>query len=64
MFREGATTRLSQDMIQTHCGWSPLIGREVAVPADLVFVQGNLVAKEGVLQDDLLPGRHVLYARD
>jgi len=63
MFREGLTTRLSQEMITVHCGWSPFLGREIAVPPDLVVVQGRVAAEAGELRDDLPPGRMVHYGR-
>ncbi len=64
MFREGVTTRYTQEMVHNHCGWSPFLGREIGEPPDKVFVQGCLVSDAGVLQDELLPGRQVIYARD
>ena len=61
LFREGVTTKLTQDMITDHCGWSPFVGREVGVPPDLVVVGGRVAAREGVLMDDLQPGTAVRY---
>ncbi len=61
LFREGVTTKLTQDMITDHCGWSPFVGREVGVPPDLVIVGGRVAAREGVLMDDLQPGKPVSY---
>jgi dihydroorotase len=64
LFREGVTTRYTEEMVQTRCGWSPFIGKEIAVPPDRVYVQGRLASEKGVLQDDLPPGRQVVYIRD
>jgi dihydroorotase len=63
LIREGATTRYTQAMVQNHCGWSPYLGKEIAVPPDLVFVQGRRAAVSGELMADLHPGSHVSYDR-
>ena len=63
LFREGVTTKLVANMLNSHCGWSPFLGREVGVPPDVVIVQGNIVAEAGVLRDDLIPGRQVRYSQ-
>lgn len=59
MFREGLTTKLTQQMITAHCGWSPYLGREVGMSPDLVVVGGQVAAESGKLRDDLGPGRLV-----
>jgi len=61
LFREGVTTRLTQEMISCHCGWSPFLGREVGLPPDIVMVGGRVALREGVLMDDLQPGKAVQY---
>jgi len=64
MFREGLTTKLTQDMVTACCGWTPYIGREVGVPPDLVVVQGRVVSESGQLRDDLQPGQQIRFGRN
>jgi dihydroorotase len=62
MFREGDTMKLAQEMVTTHCGWSPFVGREVGVPPDFVMVNGHISARHGIIVDDAPLGRAVKYA--
>lgn len=62
MFREGVTTKLTQDMVTAHCGWSPFVGREVGVPPDFVMVNGHISARHGVVVEDSPVGRAVAYS--
>ena len=62
LFREGVTTKLTQDMVTSHCGWSPFVGREVGTPPDIVMVGGRIAAREGELMDGLEPANAVRYA--
>ena len=61
LFREGVTTKLTQDRFSRHCDWSPYVGREVGVPPDLVVVGGRVAARDGVLVDDLPAGKPVSF---
>jgi dihydroorotase len=63
MFREGLTTKLTQEMVTAHCGWTPYLGREVGLSPDLVVVGGRVAAESGQLRDDLQPGRLVGFGR-
>ncbi len=62
MFREGITTKMTQEMVTCHCGWSPFVGREVGVPPDFVMVNGHISARHGVVVEDAPLGRAVTYA--
>ena len=62
MFQEGVTTKLTQEMVTCHCGWSPFVGREVGVPPDIVMVNGHIGARKGVISDDLPKGNAVVYS--
>ena len=61
LFREGVTTKLTQEMVTCHCGWSPFVGREVGVAPDYVIVNGNISARGGVIMDDVPNGQAVRY---
>ena len=61
LFREGVTTKLTQSMVTSHCGWSPFVGREVGLPPDIVMVGGRIVAREGILMDKIQYGKPVQY---
>ena len=61
LFREGVTTRLTQEMVTCHCGWSPFVGREVGVPPDIVMVNGHIAARNGVIGNDLPLGKQVRF---
>ena len=61
LFREGVTTKLTQEMGTCHCGWSPFVGREVGVAPDYVIVNGNISARGGVIMDDVPNGQAVRY---
>ncbi|MDP6932679.1 MAG: dihydroorotase family protein [Myxococcota bacterium] len=63
LFREGATSRLTEDDLRTKVGWSPFIGREIGVPPDLVVLNGRIAARSGVLADELALGQPVRYGR-
>ena len=62
MFQEGVTTKLTQDGVTCHSGWSPFVGREVGVSPDIVMVNGHISARHGVIVDDLPLGTAVRYA--
>ena len=62
LFREGLTTKLTQDMVTSHCGWSPFIGREVGLPLDYVMVNGHISCRSGQIVDDVPLGRSVRYS--
>ena len=62
LFREGVTTKLTQEMVSCHCGWSPFVGREVGVAPDFVMVAGVIAARSGVIMDDLPMGSAVRYS--
>jgi dihydroorotase len=62
LFREGVTTKLTQEMLTCHCGWSPFVGREVGVSPDFVIVGGHIASRSGVLADDIGLGQAVRYS--
>jgi len=62
LFREGVTTKLTQEMVSCHCGWSPFVGREVGVSPDFVIVGGRIASRSGVLMDDIGLGQAVRYS--
>ena len=62
LFREGLTTKLTQDMVTSHCGWSPFVGREVGLPLDYVMVNGHISCRSGQIVDDVPLGRSVRYS--
>ncbi len=62
LFREGVTTKLTQQMVTCHCGWSPFVGREVGLAPDIVMVNGHISARAGILADDLPLGKAVRYS--
>ena len=44
MFQEGVTTKLTQDGVTCHSGWSPFVGREVGnilFPEDIFHHRGT-----------------------
>ena len=61
LFREGVTTKLTQEMVTSHCGWSPFVGREVGVAPDYVIVNGHISARSGVVTGDVPLGTRVRY---
>ncbi|MEC9391799.1 MAG: dihydroorotase [Myxococcota bacterium] len=61
LFREGVTTKLTQEMVTSHCGWSPFVGREVGVAPDYVIVNGHIAARSGVVTDNIPLGKRVRY---
>jgi len=61
LFREGVTTKLTQEMVTAHCGWSPYLGREVGVAPDYVIVNGHISARSGVVTTDAPLGSRVRY---
>jgi dihydroorotase len=62
LFREGVTTKLTQEMVTCQCGWSPFVGREVGVSPDFVIVGGGIASRSGVLADDIALGQAVRYS--
>ena len=62
LFREGVTTKLTQEMVTCHCGWSPFVGREVGLPPDFVMVNGHISCRSGVIMDDVPLGAPVRYS--
>jgi dihydroorotase len=62
LFREGVTTKLTQEMVTCQCGWSPFVGREVGVSPDFVIVGGGIASRSGVLADDIGLGQAVRYS--
>ena len=63
LFSEGATEKLTREMLHSRVRWSPFVGREVGAMPELVMVQGRIVARRGKLVDSLKPGHAVTYAR-
>ncbi len=61
LFREAHTGKLTTEMVQCHCGWSPFVGREVGLGPDFVLVNGVIAARDGVIMDDAPMGRSVTY---
>lgn len=61
MFQEGVTTKLSQAMVTSHCGWSPFVGREVGVSPDIVMVNGVIAARHGVIMEGAPMAKAVRY---
>ena len=59
LFTEGETSRLKKVPASSDSGWTPYIGREVGLDPVLVVSGGRVVARNGVLQDDLVPGKRV-----
>ncbi|RME28510.1 MAG: hypothetical protein D6798_02235 [Deltaproteobacteria bacterium] len=63
LFSEGETTRLRQEDLRSAAGWSPYVGREIGIAPHLVIVGGRVVARDGVLADDLQPAAAAELAR-
>ncbi len=53
LFSEGETTKLRDEDLRSAAGWSPFVGREIGIAPHLVLVGGRIVARDGVLSDDL-----------
>ncbi len=62
LFREGVTTKLTQEMVTAHCGWSPFVGREVGVSPDIVMVNGHIASRNGVVGENLPLGKQVRFS--
>ena len=61
VFSEGETHKLKEPPPYSGVDWSPYVGREVGIPPRLVIVGGRIVARDGVLEDELQPGRAVRF---
>ncbi len=61
VFSEGETTRLKKPPTLSGVNWTPYLGREVGIAPRLVLVGGRVVARDGVLADDLRPARPVTF---
>lgn len=61
VFSEGETHKLKEPPPYSGVDWSPYVGREVGIPPRLVIVGGRIVARDGVLEDDLQPGSPVRF---
>lgn len=59
LMTEGDTQRLKGPPAWGTVDWSPFMGRDAGVAPKLVVVGGRIVAREGVLMDDLSPGQAV-----
>jgi dihydroorotase len=64
IFREGELQRLTAAQLLTRVGWSPYLGQNVAPKPEMVFVNGGLVAREGVIVDDARRGALVSPDRE
>jgi len=62
VFSEGETQKLTDPPPYSGVDWSPYVGREVGISPRLVMVGGRIVARDGVLVDDLQPGKPVRFA--
>lgn len=62
LFTEGETSRLRKAPPSAKSGWTPYLGREVGHDPVIVISGGRVVARDGVLEEDLQPGRQVKLA--
>ncbi len=59
LFTEGETSRLKKAPPSATSGWTPYIGREVGLDPVVVVRGGQIVARNGVLEEDLSAGRRI-----
>lgn len=59
LFTEGETTKLRKPFEESGVGWTPYIGREIGLDPQIVVVGGRVVARSGVLAEELLPAKQV-----
>ena len=62
LFGEPRLGRVGQQDLLSGAGWSPYVQREASPKPDLVFVGGQIVAREGELVSSAPNGRHVAAA--
>ena len=57
LVREGNTRRLKPAPTASGVAWSPFLGREVGLLPEVVVARGTIVARDGVLVDQVPEGR-------
>ena len=50
--RRGETWRVTKDVIQSKCGWSPMEGREFSWHVEHTFCNGHHIYNKGVFDSD------------